>query len=73
MQLHFKTDSNLMDKQIKIVKKGQDDSNLNYWISLSEAERMSELEQIREQINKRLYGTQQGFQRVCRIVKRAWG
>ncbi len=60
-----------MEKQIKIVKKGQDEGNLLYWISLSNSERMTELEKIRELINQRLYGAQKGFQRVCRIVKRA--
>ena len=60
-----------MKKQIRIVKKGQDDGNLLYWISLTEKERMAELEKIRQQINKRKYGTRQGFQRVYRITKRA--
>ncbi len=60
-----------MQKQIKIVKKGQDDGNLVYWLSLTTKERMIELEKIRQQINKRKYGTRQGFQRVYRITKRA--
>jgi hypothetical protein len=59
-----------MKKQIKIVKKGQDDSNLIYWLSLSKKERMIELEKIRQDINKRKYGTRQGFQRVYRITQR---
>ncbi len=62
-----------MEKRIKIVKKGHDDGNLLYWITLSASERMSELEKIRELINQRIYGTQQGFQRVCSIVKRTLG
>jgi hypothetical protein len=60
-----------MKKRIKIVKKGQDEGNLLYWLSLTEKERMAELEKIRQQINKRKYGTRQGFQRVYRIAKRA--
>ena len=60
-----------MKKQIRIVKKGQDDGNLLYWLSLTEKERMAELEKMRQQINKRKYGTRQGFQRVYRIAKRA--
>ncbi len=60
-----------MQKQIKIVKKGQDDGNLVYWLSLTTKERMIELEKIRQQINKRKYGTRQRFQRVYRITKRA--
>ena len=41
------------------------------WLSLTVKERMAELEKMRQQINKRKYGTRQGFQRVYRIVKRA--
>ncbi len=59
-----------MVKQLKIVKKGQDEGNLIYWLSLSVKERMIELEKMRQEINKRIYGTRQGFQRVYRIVKR---
>jgi len=59
-----------MVKQLKIVKKGQDEGNLIYWLSLSVKERMMELEKMRQEINKRIYGTRQGFQRVYRIVKR---
>jgi len=60
-----------MEKTIKIVKKGQDEGNLLYWLSLSYQERMAELEKMRQQINQTKYGTQQEFQRVYRIVKRA--
>jgi hypothetical protein len=41
-----------------------------YWLSLSEKERMSELEKIRQEVNLKKYGIRQGFQRVYRIVKR---
>ena len=60
-----------MEKQIRIVKKGQDDRNLLYWLSLTFNQRMAELENMRQQINKRKYGARQGFQRVYRITKRA--
>ena len=59
-----------MEKQIRIVKKGQDDANLLYWLSLTFNQRMAELENMRQQINKRKYGARQGFQRVYRIAKR---
>jgi hypothetical protein len=59
-----------MVKQIKIVKKGQDEGNLIYWLSLSVEERMVELEKMRQEVNKRIYGTRPRFQRVYRIVKR---
>lgn len=58
-----------MVKRVKIVKKGQDDGNLSYWLSLTVQERMAELEMMRQQINNRKYGTRQGFQRVYRIAK----
>ncbi len=59
-----------MKKRIRIIKKGQDDSNLLYWLSLTVNERMAELEKIREIVNKQKYGAQQRFQRVYRIAKR---
>jgi len=60
-----------MEKKVKIVKKGDDDSNLLYWISLDAKERMRELVNIRQQVNERKYGTRKGFQRVYRIIKQA--
>jgi len=60
-----------MERQIKIVKKGQDNGNLLYCLSLSRQKRMAELEKMRQQINQTIYGTRQEFQRVYRIVKRA--
>ncbi len=60
-----------MKKQIRIVKKGHDEGNLLYWLSLSYKERMAELEKLRQLINQKKYGTRKGLQRVYRIVKRA--
>jgi len=59
-----------MKKVVRIVKMGEDDSNIKYWLSLSYQERMSNLEKIRQEVNKRIYGGEQEFQRVYRIVKR---
>lgn len=59
-----------MEKIVKIVKIGQDDSNLIYWLSLSFIQRLEELEKLRTEVNQRLYGNQQGFQRVYRVIKR---
>ena len=60
-----------MTKQgITIVNKKQDESNLDYWITLSPIERLMELEKLRTNYNKWQYGIQSGFQRVYRIVKR---
>jgi hypothetical protein len=60
-----------MEKVVRIVKKGEDDSNLSYWLSLTEIERLVELKQIRQEVNQQKYGTRKGFQRVYRIVKLA--
>ena len=60
-----------MEKRFKIVKKGEDDSNLNYWLKLSYGERLENLEKMRQEVITRFYGTEQKFQRVYRIVKRA--
>ena len=60
-----------MEKIIRIAKKGEDEANLNYWLSLSGIERLQELEKIRQEVNQKKYGAQQGLQRVCRVVKQA--
>ena len=61
-----------MKKQLRIVKKGEDDSNLHYWLSRTPKQRMAELERVRQTVNLRRYGTDQGFQRVYRIIQREW-
>ena len=60
-----------MEKQIRIVKKGQDDSNLLYWLSQTEKQRMTELEHIRQTINLQKYGIRPRFQRLYTVIKRA--
>ncbi len=60
-----------MEKVIRIVKQGEDLSNLNYWLSINYNERLRQLELMRQEINNRIYGTRQGFQRVYRVIKRA--
>jgi hypothetical protein len=61
----------VVKKKVRILKKGEDNSNLKYWLRLSKLERLMELEQLRQQYIKWKYGNQQGFQRVYRIIKRA--
>jgi len=60
-----------MDKVVRIVKKGEDDSNVKYWLSLSYQERLENLEKIRKEVNDRIYGVghSQKVERVYRIVK----
>lgn len=58
-------------KQIKIVKQGEDDSNLKHWITTTYDERMRELERMREEVNDQLYANkyERHIQRVYRITK----
>lgn len=60
-----------MDKTI--VRKGklkEQGNDFLYWQSQSYLVRLSTLEQIRNEYNTWKYGTEQGFQRVYRIIKR---
>ena len=59
-----------MEKHIRIVKKGEDNSNLLYWLSQTTQQRMIELENIRQTINFKHYGIRQGFQRIYTVTKR---
>jgi hypothetical protein len=60
-----------MEKVFKIVKKGEDDSNIKYWLTLSHEERLLNLEKIRQEVINRFYGTRQEFQRVYRVIERS--
>ena len=59
-----------MEKVFKIVKKGEDDSNIKYWLTLTYEERLLNLEKIRQEVINRFYGTRQEFQRVYRVIER---
>ncbi|MFC1515324.1 hypothetical protein ACFL7E_01045 [Thermodesulfobacteriota bacterium] len=57
---------------VKVVKKYKIDEqpgDFLYWQSKSYEERLDALEQIRREYNQWRYDAEQGFQRVCRIVK----
>jgi hypothetical protein len=64
-----------MKRSIKAVvhkyKLGEEPSDFMYWQSRSPEERLNALEEIRKEFNDWKYGTQQGLQRVYRVVKRA--
>jgi hypothetical protein len=60
-----------MEKVIRVVKKGEDDSNIRYWLTLSYKERLLNLETIRQEVITRFYGTGQKFQRVYRVIERS--
>jgi len=59
-----------MEKVVRIVKKGEDNSNIRYWLTLTPTQRMTELQKIRTEVNKRLYADRKGLQRVYRVIKR---
>lgn len=43
-----------MEKIVRIVKIGPDDSNLIYWLSRSFTQRLEELEKLRTEVNQRM-------------------
>lgn len=59
-----------MQKVVRKLKKTDEDPNILYWASLSPQERISNLEKIRKEVIKATYGTDPGFQRVARLIKR---
>jgi hypothetical protein len=67
---YFYKNIKTMEKVFKIVKKGEDDSNIKYWLTLTYEERLLNLEKIRQEVINRFYGTRQEFQRVYRIIER---
>jgi hypothetical protein len=59
-----------ISKVIKKYKFNEQPNDFVYWQSRSYEERLDALEQIREEYNSWRYNAKQGFQRVCRIIKR---
>jgi hypothetical protein len=59
-----------ISKVVKKFKINEQPNDFSYWQSKSYEERLNALEQIREEYNQWRYDAEQGFQRVCRIVKR---
>lgn len=67
----MKAEKTRMDKTF--VRKGllkDQGSDLEYWLSQPPEARLAALEQIRQEYNTWKYGSEQGFQRVYRVVKR---
>jgi hypothetical protein len=56
--------------QIAVYKKGEEPSDVLFWLSRPAIERIRTLELIRAEYNQWKYGNQQGFQRIYRVVKR---
>ena len=67
MELNFE---GIDRNHVAVYKKGEEPSDVLFWLSRPPAERIKALELIRYEYNFWKYGTEQGFKRVCRIVKR---
>ena len=61
----------MIDKtKIRIIKKGEEKSDFAFWQTQSYEARLEALELIREEYNRWKYGSEQGFKRVFKIIKR---
>lgn len=60
-----------ISKVVKKYKLNEQPNDFIFWQSKTYEERLGALEQIRKEYNLWKYNAEQGFQRVCRIVKRA--
>ena len=58
-----------ISKVVKKYKINEQPGDFQYWQSKSYEERLNVLEQIRKEYNLWRYNAEQGFQRVCRIIK----
>jgi hypothetical protein len=57
-------------KTIRKVKKSEEQSDYSFWKTQSYEARLEALEKIREEFNNWNYGSQQGFQRIYKVIKR---
>lgn len=60
-----------MEKVINIIDLKSQESDFKYWQTQSFEKRLEMLEQLRIQYTIWKYGTEQGFQRVYRVVERS--
>lgn len=67
MELNF---DGIDRNHIAVYKKGEEPSDVLFWLSRPPIERIKALELIRHEYNLWKYGTEQEFKRVCRVVKR---
>ena len=59
-----------MEKVINIIDLKSQESDFKFWQTQSYEKRLEMLEQLRKQYTIWKYGTEQGFQRVYRVVER---
>lgn len=60
-----------MDKVINIIDLKSQESDFKFWQTQSYEKRLEMLEQLRIQYTIWKYGTEQGFQRVYRVIERS--
>jgi len=58
---------------LQFIKKGEEPSDVLYWMSRPAIERIMALEQIIQEYNTWKYGTEQRLQKVYNVVKRKRG
>ena len=59
-----------VSKVVNKYKMNEQPNDFSYWQSKSYENRLEALEQIRKEYNSWRYNAEQGFQRICRVVKR---
>jgi hypothetical protein len=62
-------DAKSVQKVVKIMSLHDNQTDYTFWLSRSIEKRLEALETLREQYIKWEYGTQQGLQRVYRIIE----
>ena len=62
-----------MDKVLKIVSIKDRQSDFEYWITKTPAERLEAIEFLRIQYQSLIKNVHPGFQRVCRVVNQKQG
>lgn len=60
-----------MEKVINIIDLKSQESDFKFWQTQSYEKRLEMLEQLRKQYTIWKYGTEQGFQRVYRVIERS--
>lgn len=60
----------MVKERIKIIKKGADEENSLYYLELGKAGRLEHLEQLRTQYINWQNDSEQGFQRVYRVIRK---
>jgi len=67
LNIEYKVDRN----SIRIVNLNSKENDFKYWLTQSIEKRLETLEELRTQFILWKYGTEQGFQRVYRIIERS--